>query len=86
MILRDRAVPDSITVVTDADEIRAIFLPTGFPVIETENVNRFVLCDVRGNVVSAGGDSAARAIEVLPTGRPSVFRAVATVTAFGDCP
>ncbi|MBP6105810.1 MAG: GspH/FimT family pseudopilin [Steroidobacteraceae bacterium] len=86
VILRDRAVPDSITVVTDADEIRAIFLPTGFPVIETENVNRFVLCDVRGNVVSAGGDSAARAIEVLPTGRPSVFRAVATVTAFGDCP
>ena len=65
VILRDRAVPDSITVVTDADEIRAIFLPTGFPVIETENVNRFVLCDLRGNVTSAGGDSAARAIEVL---------------------
>ena len=86
VILRDRAVPESITVVTDADEIRAIFLPTGFPVIETENVNRFVLCDVRGNVVAAGGDSAARAIEVLSTGRPSVFRSQATVTAFGGCP
>jgi type IV fimbrial biogenesis protein FimT len=86
VILRDRAVPESITVVTDDDEIRAIFLPTGFPVIETENVNRFVLCDVRGNVISAGGDSAARAIEVLPTGRPSVFRTEATVTAFGGCP
>ncbi len=81
-----RSLPESITVVTDADEIRAIFLPTGFPVIETENVNRFVLCDVRGNVTSAGGDSAARAIEVLPTGRPSVFRTKATVTAFGGCP
>ena len=45
-----------------------------------------MLCDVRGNVVSAGGDSAARAIEVLPTGRPSVFRTEATVTAFGGCP
>ena len=86
VILRDRELPESITVVTDADEIRAIFLPTGFPVIETENVNRFVLCDVRGNVVSAGGDSAARAIEVLPTGRASVLRAVAGPTAFGDCP
>ena len=86
VILRDRQLHESITVVTDADEIRAIFLPTGFPVIETENVNRFVLCDVRGNVVSAGGDSAARAIEVLSTGRPSVFRTEATVTAFGGCP
>ncbi len=86
VILRDRELPESITVVTDAEEIRAVFLPTGFPVIETENVNRFVLCDARGNVTSVGGDSAARAIEVLPTGRPSVFRTKATVTAFGGCP
>ncbi len=85
-ILRDRALPESITVVTDADEIRAVFLPTGFPVVETENANRFVLCDARGNETSSGGDSAARAIEVLPTGRPSVFRTKATVTAFGGCP
>jgi type IV fimbrial biogenesis protein FimT len=86
VILRDRELPESITVTTDTDEIRAIFLPTGFPFIETENVDRFVLCDVRGNMNSAGGDSAARAIEVLPTGRPSVFRTKATVTAFGGCP
>ncbi len=86
VILRDRRLPESITVVTDADEIRAVFLPTGFPVIETANVNRFVLCDVRGNETSVGGDSAARAIEILPTGRPSVFRTKATVTAFGGCP
>jgi type IV fimbrial biogenesis protein FimT len=86
VILRDRGLPDSITVVTDDDEIRAVFLPTGFPRIEAENANRFVLCDVRGNVSSVGDDSAARAIEVLPTGRPTVFRTRATVTAFGDCP
>jgi type IV fimbrial biogenesis protein FimT len=85
-ILRERELPESITVVTDADEIRAVFLPTGFPVVETENANRFVLCDARGNETSTGGDSAARAIEVLPTGRPSVFRTKATVTAFGGCP
>ena len=86
VVLRDRELPESITVVTDADEIRAVFLPTGFPVIDTENVSRFVLCDARGNVTSVGGDSAARAITVLPTGRPSVFRAKATVTDFGGCP
>jgi len=86
VILRDRELPDSITVTTTNGQNRATFLPTGFPRIQTANVNRFVLCDVRGNVTSAGGDSAARAIEVLPTGRPSVFRTKATVTAFGDCP
>jgi len=86
VILRDRELPESITVTTDTDEIRAIFLPTGFPFIEIENVDRFVLCDARGNETSSGGDSAARAIEVLPTGRPSVFRTKATVTAFGGCP
>jgi type IV fimbrial biogenesis protein FimT len=86
VILRDRELPDSITVTTDADEIRATFLPTGFPRIETQNVNLFVLCDDRGNVTSAAGDSTARAIAVLPTGRPSVFRSQATVTSFGGCP
>jgi len=85
VILRDRELPESITVTTEPDEIRATFLPTGFPRIETANVDLFVLCDVRGNVASAGGDSAARAIAVLPTGRPSVFRSQATVTSFGGC-
>jgi len=86
VILRDRELPDSITVTTTNGQVRATFLPTGFPRIEAANVNRFVLCDVRGNATSAGGDSTARAIEVLPTGRPSVFRAKATITAFGGCP
>ena len=85
VILRDRELPESITVTTDNGEIRATFMPTGFPRIETANVDLFVLCDVRGNVASAGGDSAARAIAVLPTGRPSVFRSQATVTSFGGC-
>jgi type IV fimbrial biogenesis protein FimT len=86
VILRDRTLPDSITVTTIAGQTRATFLPTGFPRIETANVNRFVLCDVRGNVTSVGGDSTARAVEVTPTGRPSVFRAKTTITAYGGCP
>lgn len=86
VILRDRELPDSITVTTTNVQNRAIFLPTGFPRIETANVNRFKLCDVRGNVISVGGDSAARLVNVLPTGRPSVSRSKAAITAAGGCP
>jgi type IV fimbrial biogenesis protein FimT len=85
-ILRDRSLPGTITVTTIAGQIRATFLPTGFPRIETANVNRFVLCDSRKNATAAGGDSAARAVQVLPTGRPSVFRSKTTITSFGGCP
>ncbi len=82
VILRDRELPDEHHGrLRRTTQNRAIFLPTGFPRIETANVNRFVLCDVRGNVASAGGDSAARLVEVLPTGRPSVSRSNATITS-----
>jgi type IV fimbrial biogenesis protein FimT len=90
VILRQREVAETLNVLTPADQIRATFLPSGFPRPGAENVTRFLLCDERGNVVGVGGDSAARAIEILPTGRPTVFRAIATVTAFesalGACP
>lgn len=86
VVLRERELPESITVTTLADQIRATFLPSGFPRVETENVTQFVLCDARGNEIGVGGDSAARAIEILPTGRANVLRDRATVTAFGGCP
>ena len=86
VILRERSLPSTITVTTTANQIRATFLASGFPRVETANVNRFVLCDSRKNATASGGDSAARAVQVLPTGRPSVFRTTATVTSFGGCP
>ena len=85
-ILRDRAVSDTITVTTPNDQIRATFLPSGFPRVETEYVTQFVLCDDRGNVTGPGGDSTARAVGIAPTGRPQVVRDIATITAFGGCP
>lgn len=91
-VLRQRTIDDTITVRKRANQIRTTFLRSGFPRPEAARVERFLLCDARGNVVAAGGDSAARAIEILPTGRPTVFRAIATVTAFeadatiGGCP
>lgn len=89
-ILRQRALSSTLTVRKPANQLRAVFQPSGFPRIETANVNRFLLCDARRNTVSVGGNSAARAIQILPTGRPTVFRTVATVTTFeaalGVCP
>jgi type IV fimbrial biogenesis protein FimT len=91
-ILRQRTLPENITVRKRANQLRAVFLPSGFPQAEAARVERFLLCDPRGNVVGAGGDSTARAIEIFATGRPNVYRAIATVTAFesdatiGACP
>jgi type IV fimbrial biogenesis protein FimT len=92
VVLRQRTLPDTITVLKRADQLRVTFLPSGFPETEAARIERLLLCDVRGNVVGAGGDSTARAIEIFATGRPNVYRAIATVTAFesdatiGACP
>jgi type IV fimbrial biogenesis protein FimT len=91
VILRERSLPSTITVKTDSNRIRTTFLATGFPRVETANVNRFLLCDMRGNATGAGGDSTARGVQVLPTGRPSVFRAKTTISTLltslgGTCP
>lgn len=90
VVLRQRTLAETINVLTADDQIRATFLPSGFPRAGTANVTRFLLCDERGNAVGVGGDSAARAIQILPTGRPTAFRTIATVTTFetalGDCP
>lgn len=90
VVLRQRTLADSINVLTPADQIRATFLASGFPRAGAANVNRFLLCDSRGNATTVDGNSAARAVQILPTGRPTAFRTMATVTIFesalGNCP
>lgn len=92
VILRQRTLPEAVTVLKRADQLRVTFLPSGFPEVEPARIERLLLCDVRGNVVGAGGDSTARAIEIFATGRPNVYRAIDTVTEFesditiGACP
>ncbi len=54
---------------------------SGFTAIQTA-----VICDGRGNVVAAGGNSAARYLVVTPIGRATVLRDVAQITAAGGCP
>ncbi len=54
---------------------------SGFTAIQTA-----VICDGRGNVVAAGGNSAARFLVVTPIGRATVLRDVDQITAAGGCP
>ncbi len=92
VILRQRSIADTITVNTNADARRATFLPSGFPdATAAGNVTQFVLCDDRGNVTSVGGNSAARGVQILPTGRPVAVRDKAMITTLltatsGSCP
>ena len=45
-----------------------------------------MICDSRGNLVAAGGNSAARALVVTPIGRATVLRQQPQVAAQGGCP
>jgi type IV fimbrial biogenesis protein FimT len=53
----------------------------GVPAIQTVRI-----CDDRGNVVAAGGSSAARFMVVTPIGRATVLRDVAQIAGAGGCP
>ncbi|MFQ5610105.1 MAG: GspH/FimT family pseudopilin [Woeseiaceae bacterium] len=49
-------------------------------------VSQVVMCDSRGNITAAGGNSAARLFVVTPLGRGTVLRDMAQITGAGDCP
>lgn len=89
VLRRHPPIPDQIDIVTNASATYFGFAPTGLgrgdvggaPAIQTA-----VMCDGRGNVVAAGGNSAARFLVVTPIGRATVLRDVAQITAAGGCP
>jgi type IV fimbrial biogenesis protein FimT len=85
-VLRTRQVAETLDVTTNNDARLMVFMPNGFPNTTVgDRVTQFTLCDDRGNVVSAGGDSAARFVAIQATGRPTVTRNIATITARGGC-
>jgi hypothetical protein len=87
VVLRQREISDTLTVTVNADGRRMVYLPSGFPNNAIANtVNRFVLCDDRGNETSIGGVSAARAVTISTTGRPAATRDKATIAGLGGCP
>ncbi len=89
VLRRHPAIDDAINISMNPGATFFSFAPTGlgrgdqggFTAIQTA-----VICDGRGNVVAAGGNSAARFLVVTPIGRATVLRDVAQITAAGGCP
>ncbi len=49
-------------------------------------LSQVVMCDERGNITAAGGDSAARLFVVTPLGRATILRDKVQIDAAGGCP
>ena len=49
-------------------------------------VSQVIMCDSRGNVTAAGGNSAARLFVVTPLGRGTILRDMSQITGAGGCP
>lgn len=83
------AINDRIDIITNGGANYFSYAPSGLgrgdvggnPAVQTARI-----CDDRGNVVAAGGSSAARFLVVTPIGRATVLRDVAQITAAGGCP
>jgi type IV fimbrial biogenesis protein FimT len=72
------------TIAISADSIYVTYAPNGFVVPQAvgqaqPSLTSLLVCDDRGNR-DAGGNSAARAVNVAPTGRPQIMRSMADVT------
>ncbi len=89
-VLRAHPAPsDRLAITTNAGANYFSFAPSGLgrgdvgggPAVVTATI-----CDERGNVVSAGGNSAARILVVTPIGRATVLRDVTQIAGAGGCP
>ena len=82
-------IPNAIDIVTNGGADYFGFAPSGLgrgdvggqPAVQTARI-----CDSRGNVVAAGGRSAARFLVVTPIGRATVLHDVAQIAGAGGCP
>jgi Tfp pilus assembly protein FimT len=83
------------TIAISSDSIYVTYAPNGFVVPQAvgqaqPSLTSLLVCDDRGNR-DAGGNSAARAVNVAPTGRPQIMRsmadvAIAAAATGGVCP
>ncbi len=84
------AAPDGIAITTNDDANYFSYAPTGVgrgDVGGAASVQTALLCDDRGNVIAAGGSSAARLLVLTPVGRSNVVRDVGQIDATtGGCP
>jgi type IV fimbrial biogenesis protein FimT len=79
-------VDDTIDIITDNGATYFSFAPTGFGRgdVAGPSLRTAMICDERGNIVAAGGSSAARRIVITPIGRSIVIRDKALIDASGD--
>lgn len=79
--------PEQVTVISTGSYFG--YGPTGLgagALDGTPPLTTVVFCDDRGNTPAAGGNSAARALRVLPIGRATILRTVDQVDEQGGCP
>jgi Tfp pilus assembly protein FimT len=89
VLRRHPAIDSQIDINVNGNATYFGFAPTGLgrgdvgvgPAFQTA-----VLCDSRGNVRAAGGNSAARYLVVTPIGRATVVRDQSIIAAKGGCP
>ena len=89
VLRRHPPIDDAIDISTNAGANYFSFAPTGLgrgDIGGNPSVQTAVICDGRGNIVAAGGNSAARYLVVTPLGRATVLRDVGQITAAGGCP
>jgi hypothetical protein len=81
-------VPDGINIATNGGANIFGFAPSGLGRADLGglSVSTARICDPRGNIIAAGGSSAARILVVTPIGRATVLRDVAQIDAAGGCP
>lgn len=89
VIRRFPAIPEQINVTTNGGATYFSFAPTGLGRGDVNGtaLRTALLCDSRGNVLAAGGSSAARVVVITPIGRSNVMREVDQIdAATGGCP
>jgi type IV fimbrial biogenesis protein FimT len=89
VLRRHPPIDDAIDITTNAGANYFSFAPTGLgrgDIGGNPSVQTAVICDGRGNIRAAGGNSAARYLVVTPIGRATVLRDVDLITAAGGCP
>ncbi|MCJ7557054.1 MAG: GspH/FimT family pseudopilin [Gammaproteobacteria bacterium] len=85
ILLASEGPPDTITIfTTPAGTSSVAYASTGF--LRAGSATGFRLCDTRGNVLTSGAGSTARAIVISPTGRPQIQRTIDEVNNAGGCP
>ena len=68
---------EGVSLAVAEDATYFMYAPTGLGRLDTANdpaLSQIVMCDERGNVVAAGGNSAARLFVATPLGRATILR------------